>query len=107
MASFPKNSYQPDQTSPVLASGNVLYLHLDSVWGWIGKKLSPDTEFLSSLADKQTPLPPVYCVILVRERGSNTAPADLPSSTLSRTSWPFPETSMWLERKTMALSVTG
>lgn len=55
-ASSCKDGYQPCQASPVLLLGT--HLRLDSVRGLIGKELSPDIEFLPSLADKQTPLHP-------------------------------------------------
>lgn len=74
-------------------------LRVDSVWRLIGKKLSPDIEFLPSLADKQTALPPGYCDILVLESGSEIAPADLPSSTLSCTYWPIPRDQNMVRKK--------
>lgn len=80
-ASSCKDGYQPCQASPVLLLGT--RLHLDSGRGLIGKELSPDIEFLPSLADKQTPLHPptglVYCDILVLEwfRNSPGRPAFL------------------------------
>ena len=92
-ASSRKDGYQPCQASPVLLLGTRLCL--DSGRGLIGKELSPDIEFLPSLADKQTPLHPphtglVYSDILVLKSGSEIAPADLPSSTLSCTYWLVP-----------------
>lgn len=81
-ASSRKDGYQRCQASPVLLLGT--RLRLDSGRGLIGKELSPDIEFLPSLADKQTPLHPpptglVYCDILVLEwfRNSPGRPAFL------------------------------
>lgn len=58
IASSRKDGYQPCQTSPVLLLGT--RLRLDSGRGLIGQELSPDIEFLPSLADKQTPLHPPH-----------------------------------------------
>lgn len=55
IASFCKDGYWPYQTSAVFTPGNRPWFR-----GLIGNELSPDIEFLPSLADKSTPLPPVY-----------------------------------------------
>lgn len=84
--------------------GTCLHLCLDSVWGLIGKRLSPDN-WVSSFPRWQAN---TTAASLLWYSGAWdwfwSSPADLPSSTLSRTYWPFPGTRMWLERKTMALS---